>query len=252
VRSNRLLLGLGIFLAFLMAAEQANAGAWCTTRNKCHWYAKKFTANAQVGCIGLSLPLCYQHSGNCDWTAHLSCGWRNCLWGGGDASADNGWGGCHTWTNRSGQGIAGTPKATQTRDDDQGGHDVLSHADFDDATRTVTITLDRGDITSLKGGMAGRFDVYVLREDVKEGQVPEGQEVDDPVPTPENTLWHGSIVLRDGQLTADGFKTDTVKVTTDEQGLSHATFENLQAVQSFDIPDADFANLVVRVAAEEE
>ena len=253
MRSNKIFLGLGLFMVFLLVAQQADAHAWCTTRNKCHWWAKKFTANAQVGCIGFSVPLCYRHSGDCDWTANLSCGWRNCLWGGGDAAASNGWNGCSTWTTRSGQGLAGEPTTTTTtRDDDQGGHEVISRADFDDATHTVTINLDRGEISALQGGMAARFDVYVLRDDVTEDQVKPGDEAPDPEPTPANTLWKGSIVLRDGRLTVTGFDPAAFRVVTDEKGLSHVTFANVRTVQKLDVTDADFANLVVRVVADEE
>ena len=90
MRSKRLFLGLGLLLAGLLVAEQAGANAWCTTRSNCRSWAQRFTANAHVGCIGLSLPLCYRHAGNCDGTGTLSCGWRSCPVGGGDASASNG------------------------------------------------------------------------------------------------------------------------------------------------------------------
>lgn len=251
MRTNRIVLGVCLALAFLFAAQQADAGAWCTTRNKCHWYAKKFTANTQVGCIGLG-TLCYQHSGDCDWTANLNCGWRNCIWGGGNAAASNGWNGCWTWTSRSGQGVAGDPTVTAGRDDDQGSHDVNSHAEFDDATQTVTITLDSGKITALQGGLAGHLDVYVLREDVDETQIKEGEDVPEPEPTPMNTLWHGSIILQDGQLALDGFAPDAFKVTTDDKGLSEVTFENVKAAPQFKISDVEFGNLVVRVMADEQ
>lgn len=249
MRSKRFGAGLGLFmLLFLMAAEMANAHAWCVTRNKCRWWSKKFTANTHVGCWGFSLPLCYQHSGDCDYTANLSCGWRNCLWGGGDATASNGWGGCSLWTNRSGQGFAGEPTETQPRDDEQGGHDVFSRAEFDDATKSVTISLDRGEITALKDGMAGRLDVYILREEAPK----EGETEKDPVPTPENTLWHGSVVLRGGAVAVNGFDPQAFKVTTDEKGISRVTFQNVTTVQRFHVTEEEFADLLVRVVADEE
>lgn len=252
MRVNRLLVGLGLLLAVLLTVQQADADAWCNTRNKCHWWAKKFTANAQVGCIGYPLPLCAQHSGHCDYTANLSCGWRNCLWGGGDAAAHNGWNGCYHWTSRSGQGVAGDPSVKGTRDDDQGGHEVASHTDFDDQNRTVTITLDRGEISALAGGLASRLDAYVLREDVDESQLKPDQEVPDPEPTPENTLWHGSVVLRDGRLAVTGFDARAFKVTTDAKGLSTVTFANVATNLRFDVTDEVFGNLVTRLVSAEE
>lgn len=251
MRLKRIFMGLGLFLVFLLAAEQAYAHASCATRNKCRWWAKKYTATVQVGCYGWSLPLCYSHSGDCDWTANLSCGWRHCLWGGGDARASNGPWGCHKWTNRSGQGFAGEPTATEPREDDQGGHDIYSRAEFDDALRAVTIHLDRGEMTALDGGMAGRLDVYILREDVPE-EGSEGEEVADPVPTPENTFWHGSVVLRDGRVEVTGFDPDAFQLSTDEKGLSSVTFENVTTVQRFDVTEEEFANFVVLVIADEE
>lgn len=253
MRWNRIVRGLGLCLIFLFLAEQANAHAWCVTRNNCRWWAKKFTADTRVGCIGFPLPLCAQHSGHCDLTASLSCGWRNCPWGGGNAAAQNGWGGCWTWTHRTGLGIAGeAPAATQAQNDDGGGHNVYSRAEFDDAARTVAITLDRGEISAKPGGMAGRLDVYILREDVTEDQVPPDGEAPDPVPTPENTLWHGSIVLRDGRLTVTGFDPSAFTTVTDATGMSRVLFENVRTVQQLDIPDEEFAALLVKVIADEE
>lgn len=253
MRANRIFVGLGLFMAVLLMAQQANADAWCNTRNNCRWWAKKFTANAQVGCIGYPLPLCVRHSGHCDYTANLSCGWRNCLWGGGDAAAHNGWNGCYQWTSRSGQGIAGDPTTTTgTRDDDQGGHEISSHSDFDNLNHTVTITLDRGEITALQGGMASTLDVYVLREDVDESQVKPGEEAPDPVPTPQNTLWHGSIVLSDGRLSVSGFDPRAFSLSTDSKGVSTVNFTNVATTQRFSLTDADFGNLVVRLVAAEK
>lgn len=252
MRSNRILLGFGIFLVFLLAAEQADAHAWCNTRNKCRWWAKKYTADTLVSCIGYPLPLCRQHSGDCDWTGDFSCGWRNCLWGGGNAAAHNGNVGCYQWDYRTGQGVAGDPATRETRKDDQGGHEVYSRTEFDDATHMVKISLDRGEISALQGGLAGRLDVYVLRDDTTEDQVKPGEEAPDPVPTPENTLWHGSVVLTDGRLAVTGFDPAAFKVSTDEKGLSRASFANVQSVQRFDIRDEDFDNLVVRVVTSEE
>jgi hypothetical protein len=242
VRSKKLILGLILSLSFL-AAQQADADAWCNTRNKCRWYSKKFTANAMVGCIGFSLPLCYQHSGDCDYTANLSCGWRNCLWGGGDAQAHNGWNGCYKWYTRSGQGVAGDPTVTGTRDDDQGSGDVVSHAKFDDLTKTVNILLERGEITALAGGMAGRLDAYIFRDDTDESQIKEGEEAPEPEPTPANTLWHGTVVLRDGAVAVTGF---------DPRGFIVTTDANVETAQRLNVTDAAFANLVVRVSISEE
>ena len=252
MRSNRILLGLGFFMVLAFAAEQANADAWCNTRNKCRWWAKKYTANTRVGCAALPLPLCQQHSGDCDWTADLHCGWRNCLWGGGDAAAHNGTSGCYQWFDRSGQGLAGDPTTPQTRDDDQGKSEIYSRSSFDDARHAVTINLDRGAISALQGGMSGRLDVYIVRDDTTEDQVRPGEEGPDPVPTPTNTLWQGSVVLSDGRLTVTGFDAKAFKVTTDSAGLSTATFANVTTVQSLTVSDADFDKLVVRVVAGEK
>jgi hypothetical protein len=142
--------------------------------------------------------------------------------------------------------------ARATRDDDQGGHEVYSRTEFDDVTHTVTISLDRGEISALRGGLAGRLDVYVLRDDTTEDQVKPGEEAPDPVPTPENTLWHGSVVLSDGSLAVTGFDPTAFRVTTDQKGLSRASFANVQAVQRFDVKDEDFDNLVVRVVTSEQ
>lgn len=252
MRWNRIFRGLGLCLVFLFMAEQVDAHAWCVTRNKCRWWAKKFTADTRVSCIGFPLPLCAQHSGHCDWTAPLSCGWRNCPWGGGNASAQNGWGGCWLWTQRSGMGIAGEATTSEFQEDDAGGHDVSSHAEFDGVAHTVTITLDQGEISAMAGGMAGRLDVYILREDVTENQVPPDGEAPDPAPTPENTLWHGSVVLRDGRLTVTGFDPGAFTTVTDETGMSRVSFENVRTVQQLDVSDADFAALLVKVIADEE
>jgi hypothetical protein len=250
MRANRMIRGLGLCLLLLFVAEQANAHAWCATRNKCRWWAKKFTANTRVGCIGLPLPLCAQYSANCNWTANLSCGWRHCIVGGGNAAASNGWNGCWTWTSRTGIGIAGD-SGTTAREDDAGGHDVYSRAEFDDLTRTVTITLDQGEISAKAGGMAGRLDVYVLWEDPTEPTDPD-TEAPDPEPTPENTYWHGSVVLRDGQVTVTGFDPAAFRVTTDSEEVSRVHFQNVTTVQQFDISDEDFGALLVKVVADEE
>ncbi len=116
----------------------------------------------------------------------------------------------------------------------------------------MTISLDRGEISALQGGLAGTLDVYILRDDTTEDQVKPGEEAPDPVPTPTNTLWHGSIVLTDGRLVVTGFDPSEFKVTTDPTGLSRVTFANVKSVQQFNISDADFDNLVVRVATGEQ
>lgn len=231
---------LGLLLVLVSADAQASA--WCNTRNNCRWWAKKYTANASVGCIGFSLPLCYSHSGHCDGTS-VSCGWKNCLWGGATAWASNGPGGCSAGGNRTGQGIYGESKADATSEADaSGSHSLQSRAEFDNAQRTVTIALDRGVMTSSPDSMESRIDVYVFREDVEEGK-----EVEDPVRTEENTLWRASIVLSNGVLKVNGFDPRLFNVSRDEKGNTTVQFAGVKSVVPMSISDEDFGNLVVQV-----
>lgn len=235
---------LAMMLVMLPTLE-AHAASWCSTRNNCRWWAKKYTANADVHCIGLTLPLCYQHQGHCD-SASASCGWVSCLWGGASSWATNGPSGCNHGGNRSAQGLYGTPASTEGGDEkSSGSHKVQSHADFDNTRHTVTVTLDSGTMTSTADTMVSRYDVYVFREDVKEGQ-----EVDEPVRTPENTLWHGSIVLQNGKLAVQGFDPALFKVSTDDTGITTVTFAMIKQELRFDVSDEDFGNFVVQMVAD--
>ncbi|HEX8435081.1 hypothetical protein [Archangium sp.] len=232
-------------LFVMLPTLEARAAGWCSTRNKCKWWAKKYTANADVHCIGLSLPLCYQHQGHCD-SASASCSWRSCPVGGASAWASNGPSGCYHGGSRTGMGLYGTPASLEGGDEkSSGSHEVLSHAVFDDLSRSITLTLDRGYMTATADTMVSRFDVYVFREDVKEGQ-----EVDEPVRTPENTRWHGSIVLQGGRLTVEGFDPTLFKVSTDRAGLTTVTFAQVKQVIRFDVSAEDFENLVVQSVAD--
>ncbi|MCP3142250.1 hypothetical protein [Pyxidicoccus xibeiensis] len=230
---------LGLFL--VLGTADAQASSWCNTRNRCKWFAKKFTANATVGCIGFGLPLCASHSGHCDGTS-VSCSWRSCLWGGAQSSASNGWGGCSATGYRTGQGVYGEvdPGATAEADA-SGSHSVQTRAEFDDARRTVTLILDKGTMTSSADAMESRIDLFIFREDVVEGQ-----QVEDPVRTEQNTLWRASIVLSNGVLRVSGFDPRQFTVTRDEKGITTVSFANLRTLVPMSISDADFGNLVVQ------
>lgn len=240
------LIGLGIAFVLLTSAQQASADSWCNTRNKCRWWQNKYTANAVVGCIGFSIPLCYRHSGSCG-TADAYCDWRNCLWGGGTAHATNSSSGCVATKYRTGQGVAGTPLPDAVAaSNDTGSSRVQSFADFDDVLKTVTITLTDGSLSSTRGGMPERLTAYIFREDVTEGVV-----VEEPVRTPENTIWTGSIVLADGVVRTSGFRTEGIGVSTDREGMSVARLSGVQVTIPYAGSDADFENLVVQVVLDE-
>jgi hypothetical protein len=249
MRVNKVSLGLLLGLSGLLLAHQAGAEAWCKTRNKCNFWGKKYTANARVGCFELPLPLCWHHQGHCD-SASASCGWNNCpISGGASASASNNSGGC-VWTiNRTGTGVAGTPPPTPTemRDDDAADSRLESTTEFDDARQEVTIRLKNGTLAARPGGLAQRIDVYVFREDVRAGV-----EVEDPVRTPENTLWHGSIVLAGGRLAVVGFSADAFATTVEGKETVRVSIADARALIPFRIGAADFEKLVVEVGTSEE
>lgn len=233
-------------LAALAGGPEAQADAWCKTRNHCTWISKKYTANAYVSCIGLPIPLCYSHSGSCG-QATADCSWRNCLWGGGSASASNSSAGCSLKKSRTGLGIAGNYIPTPARDDDFGDASVDGTILFDDDTRSVSVQFDRASLVALTDGLAERLDVYAFVEDVREGAINE----DDPVRTDANTLWHGSVALKDGILTFEGLDSRAFSVTTDAAGLAHATAGANGLTLPFEISAEDFANLVVEVSLAE-
>lgn len=233
-------------LGSMILAQAADAHGWCNTRNKCRWWAKKYTANTSVGCWGFSIPLCYQHSGSCG-TASANCGWKSCIVGGASASASNSSSGCFVSTSHSGLGHAGViPPDSATNSEDAGGGQVQSFADFDDATQTVTITIASGELSAASGGMPARLSAFIFVEDVREGEV-----VEDPVRTPENTVWEGSIVLDDGAATVAGFDPDAVTVITDRNGASIASISGTRAVVPLRLSAEDFENLVVQIVSDE-
>ncbi len=234
---------LGLVLFF--SALQADASAWCNTRNHCHWWSKRYTANAHVGCIGFSLPLCYQHSGGCG-SASANCGWKSCLIGGASASASNGSGGCYTSTSHTGLGIAGTAATAAPCDNEQGGSYASTSAQFDDASQTVAISFGEGELGAIRGGKAARVQVFIFRD-----ETPEGVENDEPKRTPENTVWEGSIALENGVVSAKGLDVRSLGVKTDENGYSTLSLAGVRALVPLALSDADWDSLIVQVVADE-
>ena len=145
-----------------------------------------------------------------------------------------------------GQGIAGIPLADATASpNDKGDSRVDSFSEFDDAAKTVTITLTDGFLSSTSGGMPERFSAYIFREDVSA----KGDE-DEPLRTADNTLWSGSIVVAEGSVQTEGFEADGIEVS--QQGeITLAQFRDLRTTIPLDLSDADFANLVVQVVLDE-
>ncbi len=242
LRSTSLtLLGLSLFFV----AMQADASAWCNTRNHCRFLSKRYTANAHVGCIGFTLPLCYQHSSGCG-SASANCGWKSCLIGGASSSASNGSGGCFTSTSHTGLGIAGTSATTPPCDNEQGGSFVASNAQFDDPSHTVAIAFTDGELGAIRGGKVARVQIFIFRD-----ETPEGVENDEPERTPENTVWEGSITLADGVLGGKGFDTRNLKAQTNENGFSTVSLAGVRALVPVSLSDADWDSLIVQTVADE-
>lgn len=232
-------------LALFFSAVHVDASAWCNTRNHCKWWSKRYTANAHVGCIGFSLPLCYQHSGGCG-SASANCGWKSCLIGGASASASNGSGGCSVSTSRTGLGIAGTAATAPCGDTEQGGSFAVTNTQFDDASQTVALSFSDGELGAIRGGKAARVQVFIFRD-----ETPEGVENDEPERTPENTVWQGSISLTDGVVSANGFDARGLTTGTDENGYSTVTLAGVRALVPLVLSAADWDSLIVQVVADE-
>lgn len=243
---RRLVLAATLVGAVTFVALPASADAWCKTRNRCTWLSKKYTANAYVSCIGLWVPLCYHHGNGCG-SASATCGWRSCLWGGASASASNGPGGCSTTKQRNGLGIAGHYIATAARNDDFGDSSADSRVEFDDSTRSVILHLDRLSLSSLANGLRERLDVYAFVEDTGDGGVS-----DEPVRTDANTVWHGSVTLKDGVVSSDLGDARTLIVDTYDGGLSRASADGVSVRIPLDLTPEAFENLVIEVNLSEE
>ncbi len=247
-RGRNLLIVL-IGLAFLLPYQAAEAGASTTTRNRCRWWSKKYVANAHTGCLPFG-PLCYRHSGSCG-DARATCGFTSCpFYGGAYASAVNGPGGASTFKYRYGLGFAGTPPVDATAGD-SGDSAVESVVEFDDNSRTVKVSIPAGHLTDQVGGLGERLSVFIFKEDVREGV-----EVEEPVRTPENTLWQASAVLHEGALSLDGFDPGAFSFGTGGTdtgcGLSTTvTISNAHLSVPLFIAPTDFENLVVEVLLDE-
>jgi hypothetical protein len=243
--NSKWIAGFVLGLLFLAGARSADAHSWCKTRSGCHWWAKRYTANARTGCFPSLIPFCWHHSGSCG-SASTSCG-HSCLPGGASASATNNSSGCFLSSGHTGLGwAADLQSAEPMRDDDQGGGRIVSTSEFDARGKTVAINLVEGEISSLAGGMPQRIEVYVFRDDSTE-ETP----VEEPVRTKENTLWQGYVELRDGRLSSSGIDTRSFRVSTDSSGLSTASFANVRTQVSLAVSDVDVERLVVEVASTE-
>ncbi len=234
---------LGLFL--VAGARQADADAWCKTRSHCWWLSKRYTANARTGCIPFIVPLCWHHSGGCG-SAAASCS-NACIVGNASASASNSSSGCFLSTSRTGLGVAGTSSPDLlAASNDRGNSRLTSSSDFDDARGTVTINLDSGELQALAGGNPERIEAYVFVDDA-----PEGQAVEEAIRTSRNTLWSGSVDLRNGVLTVNGFNKDAFRVSTDATGLTTVSISGARAVVPVSTDPVLFERLVVEVTSTE-
>lgn len=242
---NKTILTLLLGLALFAGSQAAEAHSWCKTRSGCHWWAKRFTANARTGCFPVLTPFCWHHSGSCG-TASASCS-HACLPGNASASATNSSAGCFLSSGHTGLGwAADLDSAEPMRDDDQGGGRIVSTSEFDARGKAVAINLVEGEISSLAGGMPQRIEIYVFRDDSTEDTP-----VEEPVRTKDNTLWQGYVELRDGRLSSSNIDTRSFRLSTDRSGLSTASFSNVKTAVAFPVSDADFERLVVEVVSTE-
>lgn len=241
MRTSKMIRGLLFGMGCLLLAQEAMAGASCVTRANCGALTKRYVAKSHVLC-GV-VPVCLKQSSGCG-SAYTNCEWKNCLYGGGMSRAINGPGGCQIYTYRVGMGIAGEAfdPMVELDENDASGTEALSSAEFDAATGTVTIHLSDGRLTATPGGLAQRLTVTLFQEDGTE---------EDPTPTAANTLWSGSVVVNGGKFAVTGFDASDFTLSTNDEGLSEATFSDIEVVLPLDISAADFANVVVKVLTDE-
>ncbi|MBI5387651.1 MAG: HYR domain-containing protein [Verrucomicrobia bacterium] len=227
-----------ITLAVFLAAGSIKAPAGWThqTRSSCKSWAKKYVANAHVGCGALLLQV--NRSSGCGYvSAHA--GRKQCVVGHAEAWANNGPSGTSGWGDRSGTGWVGPSGAANGGADSYSSNRLDSFVEFDPAASQVLLRLTEGVLLAANDESFSQFEVRVWREDF------EGQQADVPAAIRDDqVVWAGSVRVQGGvvrysdNFPAQDFQVADVPLPSGLAG-TQVTVSNVVKVIPFAPADAD-------------
>ncbi len=201
-----------VIVMMLLVAQVAFAGYSNNTRTKCRTFAKKYASNSHIFMIGLSIPLCAQHSGDCGYT-NVSCqksGWFGCeSYTGATTAAGISTGYCNVCPGFLGANYSSLEKKllkTGVNDLDYATNKSSILPDFKGNLATISnIKVDLSSYT--ESLLTNDFNIIVWK--------PVG-ESDDETPSKDKIIQSGRVMIKNGKIIIEGtlFKASDFSVVT--------------------------------------